>query len=106
MSYRPIDIDRTPCMIGWRRFNGERVLVCDSACGVSGVLAGHFTRGLPPCGSCVAAAHWHWLSLNQRKKSERRAGDVNPPVTARNRAGSGAAGASQGGTGRWTSTAR
>jgi hypothetical protein len=26
VSYRPIDIDRTPCMIGSRRFNGERVL--------------------------------------------------------------------------------
>ncbi|MEY3172492.1 MAG: hypothetical protein RLZZ436_405 [Planctomycetota bacterium] len=51
MSYRPIDIDRTPCMIGSRRFNGERVLVCASACGVSGALAGHFTRGMPPCGS-------------------------------------------------------
>jgi hypothetical protein len=53
VSYRPIDIDRTPCIIGSRRFNGERVLVCASACGVSGVLAGHFTRGLPPCGSCA-----------------------------------------------------
>ncbi|MEY3173051.1 MAG: hypothetical protein RLZZ436_964 [Planctomycetota bacterium] len=26
MSYQPIDIDRTPCMMGSRRFNGERVL--------------------------------------------------------------------------------
>jgi hypothetical protein len=26
VSYRPIDIDRTPCMFGSRRFNGKRVL--------------------------------------------------------------------------------
>ena len=70
MSYRPIDIDRTPCMIGSRHFNGERVLVCVSACGVSGALAGFFTRGLPPCGSCVVAAQWHWLSLNRRKSGK------------------------------------
>ncbi|MEY3174574.1 MAG: hypothetical protein RLZZ436_2488 [Planctomycetota bacterium] len=69
MSYRPIDIDRTPCMIGSRRFKGERVLVCVSACGVSGVLAGFFTRGLPPCGSCVVAAHWHLAFSQSPQKS-------------------------------------
>jgi hypothetical protein len=129
VRYRPIDIDRTPAMTGAKRFNGERVLqgirntrksmplggslrlrprtlVPASARGVSSALAGHFTRGLPPCGSCVAAARWHWLSLNRRKKWERRAGDVNPPVTVRNRAGSAAAGADQCLTGRLTSTAR
>ncbi len=47
-----------------------------------------------------AAAQSHWLSLNHRKKRERRAVDVNPPVMARHRAAIAAAGTHQGGTGR------
>jgi hypothetical protein len=37
-------------------------------------------------------AQWHWLSLNHRKKARMASGDVNPLVTARNRATSTAAG--------------
>ncbi|MEY3174262.1 MAG: hypothetical protein RLZZ436_2176 [Planctomycetota bacterium] len=89
--HRPIDIDRTPFMIQTRRVSRKQVLrsirntrkpmplggslryalapwCAPPACGVSSALAGHFTRGLPPCGSSVAASHWPWLSLNRRKK--------------------------------------
>ena len=65
---------------------------------VCSALAELFARGLPLNGIgflSIAAEKW-----------QRRAVDVNPLVTVRNRAGSAAAGSHQGGTGRLTSTAR
>jgi hypothetical protein len=105
--YRPIDIDRSPGMIGSGRFMSRRGgspranvpanampaplparTFVRTATGGFRPPAQARNRGLQPSGIevlCIAA-----------KKRLRRAVDVNPPVTVRTRAASTAAGAHQG----------
>jgi hypothetical protein len=49
------EFQRTPMPLGGSLRYALAPWCAPPACGVSSALAGHFTRGLPPCGSFVAA---------------------------------------------------
>ncbi|MEY3173146.1 MAG: hypothetical protein RLZZ436_1060, partial [Planctomycetota bacterium] len=67
-----------------------RTLVRTPARGVSSALPGHFTRGLPPCGSCDfgiaiaeimsgrAEAQWPWLSGTTRCRAGEAPAEPHP----------------------------
>jgi hypothetical protein len=77
MCYRPIDIDRSPGMIGAMRFMSRMAAACGPTALTTRWLrvsprttfgAKRNRRATARPLSRMATAQWHWLSLNHRKK--------------------------------------